>query len=449
MHVNELKQLLVSGFFWAFTGRVMTAVFGMAVNALLARVLAPEEVGIYFLLVSLTTILSMLAMFGQQRVIVRFVAESRARGNDDIARTQVYQAFMIVLAACVPVMILCIFYGGAMMQLMFDAEILPILEYFIAALVLVRVASSMVAESCRAFHDIRNAVFLNGALVNALMVSLMLYLYVAVERSTLTLVVGLSVLAYLINTLFGGVVLRKHVEILGEGGYSDWRRMVITGGPFLITGLTIFVITQADLWIAGYALAETDVALYGAAVKLVQLILIPLMIMNAVLPSIISDLHARNEKSLMEKMLRTAAMVAGVPAIIMLCVVMLFAEDVLRIVYGEYYTSAASVLVIVGVGQAINVVAGAGMLVLMMTGMHMLVMLVNMIAGLVLITSGPVLAANYGISGIALAVAVMLILQAVAVVLVVRLRLGIWPHMGFGGLSALLTHFRKAAVGNR
>ena len=443
MDVTVVKKLLVSGYLWAFLGRMLTAIFGMAVNAILTRMLPPDEVGVYFLIVSIVTVLSMLAMFGQQRVIVRIIPDALTRGLEGAARQGLVKSYLIVFAATFIVSLLTVLAGGHITQSFFGSDLLSSVIYLVTGLLIVRTASSILAETFRAFHNVRDAVLFNGTLVNFVYAIALLILFVQEEAYSLRHVLLLSIGVYAFNSLVALALTRKHVTNLEHKGNIGLNELTGMGIPLLITGLTLFTLTQADLWIVGYVMDESDVALYGAAVKLVQLIIIPLMIMNAVVPSIISSLYAKNDTGLLEKVLRTAAMVSGVPSLMMLALIIIFSDQILVKLYGEYYGMADKGLIIVSLGQTVNVVSGAGMMVLMMTGRHNLAMIISLFSGLFLVITGLYVAKDFGISGVATVAAMAIALQSITVLLVVRAQVGIWCHMGFDGLPALVNQVKR------
>ena len=56
-----------------------------------------------------------------------------------------------------------------------------------------------------------------------------------------------------------------------------------------------------------------------------------------------------------ERLLRTTASMIALPAMLMLVLLLVFAGDVLQIVYGDFFRAGAPVLAIMSAGQAINV----------------------------------------------------------------------------------------------
>ncbi len=105
--------------------------------------------------------------------------------------------------------------------------------------------------------------------------------------------------------------------------------------PFLAIALTSFVLLSADIWILGALGSGTDVAVYGAASKLVTFVAMPLLIVNLVLPPIVAEMYAQGQTGRLERTLRTFSTLAGVPSLLVLIVFMLLGGPILGLVYSN------------------------------------------------------------------------------------------------------------------
>ncbi|MBC7802968.1 MAG: oligosaccharide flippase family protein, partial [Candidatus Parcubacteria bacterium] len=68
---------------WTLAGRLLLALAAFAVNVVLTRLLPPAEVAGYFLLLSLVTVVALVAQLGLPTTVVRYAAESlgQSRGG--------------------------------------------------------------------------------------------------------------------------------------------------------------------------------------------------------------------------------------------------------------------------------------------------------------------------------------------------------------------------------
>jgi O-antigen/teichoic acid export membrane protein len=300
-----------------------------------------------------------------------------------------------------------------------------------AAWVIVTAGQNLLAEAFRGFQDIRLAAIFggfDGSLLSAILFAL---LWLIQGHSNLAQILIISLVAGSTSALVGGLLLRQKIRVLEPGDRLPHREVLAIAWPALVANVTFFVLEQAHIWVLGANRPEDDVALYGAAFRLVTLIAVPLFLVNAVVPPLIAELYARNNKRELERMLRITALLAGVPAALGLVVYVFFGEIILGIVYGSFYSQGAMVLVILSIGRLLGVLAGSCQQVLMMTG-HQL----TLMAGAVLSVSlslllSFLLVGEFGVLGVAVASASGLILHNVITLLAVRWKIGIWTYPGY------------------
>ena len=96
--LKQMRQKLLSNAGWVMLIRVASVVMGIVTTALITRLLSPEEVGLYFLLFSLTFIAISLAKLGTEAAIVKVVAESIGIEQPGRARDAIVWTFRICTA---------------------------------------------------------------------------------------------------------------------------------------------------------------------------------------------------------------------------------------------------------------------------------------------------------------------------------------------------------------
>src|SRR5581483_4666855 len=128
----------------------------------------------------------------------------------------------------------------------------------------------------------------------------------------------------------------------------------------LITNVaSYFLSTGIDLLVLGAFRPQPEVALYGAATRLVVLVATPLWILRGVLPPLIAELHAQGRRVELERTLRAGATLAGLPSLLILLVFVFFGRPVMGVLYGSFYRKGALVLVLLSLGRLVSVWAGS------------------------------------------------------------------------------------------
>lgn len=439
--LSLLKRRLLSGGIWAFAGRLLTSLGQLAINVLLARLLSPQDLGAYFLAFSVVALGAIAGTLGLNQAAVRFVAESMGLDQPGRARRAVRTAITFGGLGAVGVGLLYLPLGYYLSVNFFRAPALAAVTGLVAGWMSVMVLQSLLAEVFRGFHDIRLATLFGGLLTAVVFTGSLGLLWWAEGQTTLTIVLILAIGSGATSALLAGWMLRRKVAAIPREGAEDGVGigvMLRVAGPLLVTNLTLFTLTQADLWILGAFRPPEEVAVYGAAARLVILVAVPIFVVNAVLPPLIAEMHAQGRVRELERTLRATAALAAIPAVLVLSTFVLAGEAVLGLVYGDYYRGGATVLAVLSLGQLVNVWVGSCGLTLGMTDHQSLYMVISVVSGGFAVVAGSLAVGPFGAVGVAVTAAMGLVLLSVAMWLAARLTTGVWTHVGLAMLPDLL-----------
>lgn len=291
----------------------------------------------------------------------------------------------------------------------------------------------LLAEVFRGYHIIRLATLFGGVLSNILCCILFSFLLWSKGRSSLNQVLTLSVLSTAVNMLFSGAVLWKIVRVPIEcqrlAEYPKIGELLSVAFPLWITTIALFMVNQIDLWVMGAFRPASEVASYGAAARLVALVSMPLLVINAVAPPIIAEFYTLGRKRELEAMLRKTATLAGIPAFAALLVLIFFGGYVLQLVYGAHYRGGDAVIAILSVGQLFSVWAGSSGITLMMTGHQTAMMKITLLSGVLTLVLSIVMVFTYGQIGVAAAIAIGTVTQKIISLLAVKSFTGMWTQV--------------------
>lgn len=433
-----LKERLLSAGAWALVGRVVAVVAGIAVNALVARLLAPEALGAYFLTVSIVSTFSVIAQFGLAQTSVRLIAAATGTGLDGRAAKTVRLVLRYgTLGAITVAGILILGLGGWLATQVFDSMLLAGVIGLMAIWVVIATLQGLLAEAFRGFHDIRLATAFEGTLTSVLSALLFAGLWAIQGHGDLRQIVVLSITAGLTNTMLAALLMHNKLKSIRNDGELRTKEILQTAWPLLITNLTIFVLLQADLWIMGIFRAHEEVAMYGAALRLVKIVILPLAIVNAVVAPHIAALYAQGKTRELQRMLRASATLASIPAFLALLTFIFFSGPMLALVYGDYYRDAATILVLLSLGQMVNMWTGSCVMILTMTRHEIAMMVIAIVAGVVTVSAAILLVTQYGAIGVAVATAFGTTLRNLLTLFYAKRRIDVWTHVSLAAIPTL------------
>jgi O-antigen/teichoic acid export membrane protein len=444
LNVISLKKRLLSGGAWAFAGRVGMVVVGLVSNALLARLLSPQDLGAYFLAVSIMLFGATAGSLGLNQAVVRFIAESLGNKQFQRARRAVVLASGYGALGAFGVGLAYLLFGHLIGRDLFGAPALVSVTGLVAGGIVAMSLQQLLAEVFRGFYDIRLASLFGGLSSAIFLVTCLGLLWALEGQATLVVVMFLSAGSSFASVFLGGWLLRRKVTALPREGTEGWIRhkhILRVAWPLLITNLALLILTQADLWILGAFRSQEEVAIYGAAARVVFLLAMPLLVVNLVVMPLIAEMYAQGRRTELERTLRASATLAGIPASLTLLGFVLLGAPILGLVYGDYYRAGAVVLTLLSLGQLVNVWTGSSGITLMMTGHQFVMMAITVVCGAVTIATCLGVVGQYGSTGVAAAAAGGLALQSVSMWLGAKATTGMWTH---ARLSGFLINWRSA-----
>jgi len=434
MHGLSIKQYLLRGGSWALTGRLLTALMGLVLSAILARLLTPEDMGSFFLAFNLATFFAIVSRFGLENTLLRFISEALTRHEYKRVRELIVKG--LLLAVLINLAVFLIFYlylGNWLAGNLFSSESLSPVIGLVAIWLVFLSFQFLLAEIFRAFQDIREATIFGGLLTAIITAALLSGLWITIEKSTLTVVLFWILLAAGFNLILGISILQGHITQLPRksknGQKATYVELLNNSWPLVINAILLFVLSQSALWILAMFRPDEEVAVYGAAARISLLLSMAFTVVNAVVLPLIAKLNAEGEMDRLEKILRFTATAAIMPAIPVLLFFVFFGGWVLDVVFGDYYRQGAQVLAILSIAQGVVVVCGSCGYVLIMTGCREALILITIVSVATGVGLGLMSAEQYGGVGVAVATSIAITEQQILMLIYTKLRFGIWTFV--------------------
>ena len=454
---SALKRRLLSGSMWAVAGRFGGAMVGILTASLLTFVISPEEVGAYNLVLTIVSFGALVGALGLPKTVVRLVAENMGLNRSWRTRRVIYTVLGLgVLGTLLTSLAYYLVIGDLIEGRLFDSPLLLGLTGLIAVWIAIAIVQEITAETFRGFHDMRWATLLgglatggkSGGLIMKLMLLGILTLLVVtgagVDLRTVTLV---SIGAGAVSVLLSCWLLYGRVSSLGSKATEEepvsTREVLDDAVPFLGIAMTAFVLQAGDIWILGALDSDTAVAVYVNASKLVTFVVMPLLVVNLVMPPIVAEMYAQGRMARLERTLGAFSTLAGVRALVVLVGFMLLGKPILGLLYNQdIYSSNTAwlVLLILSAAKLVAVWSGSCGLVLQFTGHQASMLRVSLLTTPLFFVLAIFATMRYGPVGVAAAAALTTSLQNVIMVLLARRKTGMWTHVMFS-----LSPFRRGS----
>ena len=445
MH-QTLKKRLVSGGLWVLGGKIYSVFVQLAVNALLARLLLPSDVGLYFLIASLVEFFVIFSLLGMKRSIVRTISEALAKKQPTRASQAVRFAMQIGLLASVILALSLVSGAGQMVaEKVFGSPLMGNLIYLPAIWLVVLTLLTIIAESFRGYHDIRFATLFNRMVANTIIASILGFLAITNQAVDIRIILTFVVVAYAINLMVALLVIQSY---LGKG--TRPQRAGISRSELLqkswvlyFNDIVLFLSFQGQLWLLSYYSVKEDVAIFGAVLRLMTLVTATLNMLRMTILPTIGDLYTKQQYREVEKVLRVSATIAGLPAIAGLLLIILFGKNILFIIFGSHYTAGYMALVVLAMANLINVFTGTPAVLMIMASKENYLLGFSLISGVLSILTSFLLVGRLSYLGVAIGAGVGIVLYNILMVYFCKKKLSILTILSVDGLKALASTFKE------
>lgn len=439
-----MKSRLISGGVWALSGKLIVAFCSLAINAMLARLLSPEEMGVYFIVITWVAIAALLAQLGLSTAVIKLLGAALGRNDLGAARGVIRAAIGWALLGAAVMSVVTYAQPGRWAAIaLFDAPAMLWVLGATAVIVALTSLQNLVAETLRGFGDIPKATATGGLITSIVFVTVLAVYMVSYGRASLQLVMWGNAVALLAAMALGAYWLIRAYKSVSIEPAKPATGLASLAAPMLLISICSFVLMQADLWILGMYQPQAQVALYGAASRLAGTLWMISAVVTAVLAPVVARKCARGETRDVEKLLRAAATASALAALPLVAAFAVFSSEILALIYGPYYAQGAPVLAFLSVGLFTNILLGMRGYVLLMTGHeHALMRVMLMSAALNIV--GCSIAARYGSLGwVAVAAVGANLFSYLLEVWLVRKTTGIWTFFSVHAINTVQEHITR------
>jgi O-antigen/teichoic acid export membrane protein len=392
-----------AGFFTL--GHIISVGLDFVIVIALARFLGAYSYGLYSLGIIVLSISSLIARFGLNNGVLKYVALYSGVNNEEKTKGTIIQSIIFTLALGLVIGFIVYIFSSQIADIYQKKDLAPVIKIFAVAIpfsALLPVLSGIT----RGFKTNKYMVIgTNIIKVIANLVFIILFFYLglglsgAVWANIIGIIAAVLFFLYSIKKLFPGIILREIVPKF------ETKKLLSTSVPLLAIGMISFLIHWTDTLMVGYFLSAEDVGIYRVAIQVATTILIFINAFNSIFASTISDFYYRNKKEDLNNLFKTVTRWGLYLGLLVFLIILISPDEILQL-FGKSFLLGRNSLLLLSFGQIINVGVGATGFMLMMTNREKIeslnaagILILNIILNLILIP-------RLGIIGAAIATSV-------------------------------------------
>lgn len=387
------------------SGTIIRTVLAFGYTIFLARILPINELGQYFLMLTVVGIFGLASTVGLDFGVVRYVALYAGEGKYHLVRKTLWTALLlgvlISMVVAIAMIVLAPVVGGRWLG--GDAEGVTALRVF-AISIPFWVAARLFNDAIQSLHWMRYQIYsrdLREQLAKFAFTVIVLMIGAGLTGVVVSNVAALMIVMCL-SMFFTIMVLPRSIR---NGGLSDSRpnrRLLRYSFPLAFSYILGMTLVWIDLLILGYLSTTTEVGYYGAALRVGVVSSAIVLTFATVFTPVISDLHNKRSFEQLHSPYKTVSRWIFICTLPVGLLQLLFADPIMDI-FGSQFAAGSTVLMILALSQLINASSGPAGYIVLMSGRPKME-LFNICASLVTnITVCFMLIPKYGVIGAAVA----------------------------------------------
>jgi len=434
--MSNLIGNLKLGTFWGLILRGGVGLLSIGVGAILARMLSVEELGFFFLALSLIRFFSILSGFGLPEGVQKIIGIANENGNWAQVKDSTKKISYLFLLSSIFVGVFFAILRPVLSTRLFDNELSFSLGLIVLAIFLLRGFEFVGAAFLRAVKKPILGMFFVGTPKELLFAIFLIAIWLFYGKLDIegVLIVYLVASIIIAMALFSLIFkhFSNHTETLPHESGLSLRNYISLSIPIVLYGSLVTFFNSADIWILGIYRGAEEVSLYGAAFRVVLLVPFALQVLNMILPTMVAALYHKGEKRKLTFLARTAATWSFLFGSAVTLIFMIFGNGILSGIYGPDFADGWGILTVLAMGQLVNAACGSPGVILQMTGFHRLLTKITIVTTVLNIVGNLAVVEAYGAIGVAMITMLSLIFQNAATTYYVYSKIGILtlPHPG-------------------
>lgn len=438
-------------------GQGIGRLLNYATQIALGRLYGPAQLGFYVLGGTLVFFANVLAQFGMDNGVVRYVSQYRAQGDASRVRGTILLGLWVTFALSLALAALLFAGAGFLAGALYDKPFMEdVLKVFAVSLPLFTLMN-MSVDTMGGFRTAGGA-HKHGTFVRQVVQPSTNLVFILVFYLLGAQILGAAV-AYIISTAaaaaFGLYYLRRvFPPLLDRSTPAKYEPRALLGvsGPMIVANVTQQINPWAAVTVLGIFSTADAVGVYNAAARTASLSTLVLFAFTGIFSPIIANLYTSGDLDHLGSLYKDVSRWTFTGSLVVFLLTALLAGDILA-VFGEEFVVGWPAMVLIAAAYLFSSSVGHTGRVLTMTGRQRIVMFSTVGSTIVGVALNLALVPFYGLMGAAAATSVAVVLSNSFTLVSVRRLLGFWPYnreyarpLAAGACAAALAYLTKLVL---
>jgi O-antigen/teichoic acid export membrane protein len=415
--------------------RTVALILGFVQSVLLARLLGPEGLGVFAVIVSMITVVVVICSFGFESFAVREVSRLLAQ-----TRLGLVKGFIAISTSSIFVSSLLCGVAIAWFANITHSQISTELQWailLIPLMALLALAQGISLGFSKVVSSQAPIFFVRPGL----MTGCLLIAWLSMNSLTTSSALGLLVAANMITLIFAIIVSLNTVNPLIAGTslrfeFAGWVRESV---PFWGLGLLSILHAQLITLMLGWLSGSREAGLYQPLLGIASVMIIGLLAVNAPLSPRVSSLWESGDQTMLRRTVWLAT-ITSTTVVLSTCIALVMAAPYVLLVFGSEFVNLVAAIRWIAAAQVFNAACGSVGVLLNMTGHQRSSYKIQFIMVVITMAMGFLVIPSHGALGGAIVFFASTVIWNILLLQAVKKRLGFDPSI----LTAIRGYFEKS-----
>jgi PST family polysaccharide transporter len=320
---------------WLVIDKVIKLAIGLFVGVWVARYLGPQNFGSLNYAIAFIGIFGSISTLGLNNIVIKDLVENPNNSNNILGSAFVLQLIGSIVTIFM-VNLVTIYFDAENQKVQLIVAIISCTLFFQTTSVIKYYFESKI--SSKYIVLIENIAFITMALTRVILIEKQASVYAfawVIAAEAFIISIGMMVIYF-----------------YKDNQYKKWRfkineckNLLNNSWPMLLSGMAIMLYMRIDQIMLGKMLGDSEVGIFSAALRLSEVwYMIPMIILPSLYPILI-DNKKNNEVKYGSLVQLTLDFMVGI-ALLIAVVITVFSGDLIVLIYGDNYKSAAPVLAV-------------------------------------------------------------------------------------------------------
>lgn len=416
---------ILKGSFWALTARVLATFASLIISIIISRCYGATMLGILAIINASFMIFSIFTLMGTNTSIIRLIPEYISKFSASSAFNLFRNTQVIVILASICMSILIAVCSDYIAVEIYSKPKLSFFFVIAAWFVVFRSLMDLYTQSIRGLGLIKTFAVMQ-ALPSLSMLLILTGLTIVYQNNANPVYAQISawVLTALIGYIFVFVGFKNKIQIDDIIVPISYRQIITISSPMMMTTSIHFIISQTGIILLGIFRTAADVGFYSIAVKLSTLTVFALYAINSMAAPKFSELYANGRIDELFLLAQKSSKLIFFVTVPIIFILIIFGKPLISIAFGNEFTKAYFVLVVLIIGQFVSSTSGSTGYFMNMTGNQIVFRNIMITTGILNILFNLFFIKLFGIYGAALSSTLSLALWNIWVLLFLKKRYG-------------------------